>query len=77
MWIIFILWKHKKQLKFFLTEINSIDPKIQFCLEIKSKNKLPLQDVILERKETEFVRQVYRKSMAVNSIIPRKAQAPH
>ncbi len=45
----------------FLSDINSINPKILFTLKHEKDNKLPFLDVLIEKNKNGFVFDVYRK----------------
>ena len=57
----FILWPHQEDVQILLDHVNSIRPSIQFTMEKKQDNKLPVLDVLLTRTEQGFRSSVYRK----------------
>ena len=57
----FILWPHQDDIQTLLDYVNSIQPSIQFTMEKKRDNKLPLVDVLVTRTEQGFRSSVYRK----------------
>ncbi|XP_048519274.1 uncharacterized protein LOC125503262, partial [Dendroctonus ponderosae] len=59
----FVVWGHGlTELDCFLRHVNSINPKIQFTMEVEKDGRLPFLDVLVTRKANgKLAHTVYRK----------------
>jgi hypothetical protein len=58
----FILFNNKEECDRMFTSFNSLHPSIKFTQETEVNNSLPFLDVLVERRDCEFVTSVYRKN---------------
>ena len=58
----FILFNNKEECDEMFTSFNRLHPSIKFTQETEVNNTLPFLDVLVERRNGEFVTSVYRKN---------------
>ena len=60
---------HKQELQRFLTLLNSINPNIQFTMEIEEDGCLPFLDTLTKRESNRIAVEVYQKPTHTNILI--------
>jgi hypothetical protein len=73
----FVVWPHGPgQLHNFLGHLSSLRSSIRFTMETESNNAISFLDVLVIRKETTLVTQVYRKPTHVGRYLNFKSSHP-
>ena len=75
---IFFAWKLDKKVnsKNFKTFLNSIEPRIQFTLEMEKDRTTNFTDLTIIRLDRKFVMNVYRKDTHTNKYINWRSNVP-
>ena len=75
---IFFVWKLSKKVnpEDFKTFLNSIEPRIQFTLEMEKDRTLNFTDLTIIRLDRKFVMKVYRKDTHTNKYINWRSNVP-
>ena len=75
---IFFVWKLSKKVspEDFKSYLNSIEPRIQFTLDMEKDRILNFTDLTITREERRFVMKVYRKDTHTNKYINWKLNVP-
>ena len=75
---IFFIWKISKKIcpESFKTFLNSIEPTIQFTLEMEKDRVLNFAYLCIRRLDNSFIMKVYRKETHTNRYINWKSNEP-
>ena len=75
---IFFVWKLSKRVspEDFKSYLNSIEPRIQFTLDMEKDRILNFTDLTMTREERRFVMKVYQKDTHTNKYINWKSNVP-
>lgn len=74
----FTVFSNEADCNDFLTHLNSLHPSLRFTFEKESNHSLPFLDVLVEKKDHQFITSVYRKPTFTgqyvrwNSFCPKK-----
>ena len=74
--ILHIYNKHLIDNEDILSTFNSFCPSLQFTLELEKDNKLNFLDITIERTNTGFSYNIYRKATTTDTIIPMDSNHP-
>ena len=68
---VFIIWRKCEHfdIEDLRNDLNSVDPRIYFTMELEKKRKLPFLDLDITRLDDRFITKVYRKDTHTNKYI--------
>ena len=76
---VFIIWRKCEHfdIEDLRNDLNSVDPRIYFTMELEKKHRLPFLDLDITRLDDRFITKVYRKETHISRMFNSNNEDSH